>query len=85
VLVLVLVLVLLLVLDSAGTDSITITITSTRKRPGLLSQPGLLNYYPAGAVKVDIPFPFGNGRTTVASASDFQLRHVIFDSATKPP
>src|SRR5207249_4070972 len=24
------------------------------------------------------PVPFGNGRTTVAGASDFQLRHVIF-------
>lgn len=36
------------------------------------------NFYPADAVKADIPFPFGNGRTTVARASDFQLRHVIF-------
>ncbi len=36
------------------------------------------NFYPADAVKADIPFPFGNGRTTVAGASDFQLRHVIF-------
>jgi len=37
-----------------------------------------LNYYPANAVKADIPFPFGNGRMTAARASDFQLRHVIF-------
>jgi hypothetical protein len=36
----------------------------SRKKPGLISQPGLLNYYPANAVKVDIPFPFGNGRIT---------------------
>jgi hypothetical protein len=36
------------------------------------------DYYPANAVKVDIPFPFGNGRMTAARASDFQLRHVIF-------
>ena len=48
------------------------------KRPDY-SKPGrFLEYYPADAVKVDIPFPFGNGRTTVAGASDFQLRHVIF-------
>jgi hypothetical protein len=50
----------------------------SKKKPGLLSQPGLLKYYPANAVKADIPFPFGNGRTTAARASDFQLRHVIF-------
>jgi hypothetical protein len=36
------------------------------------------DYYPTGAVWVDIPFPYGNGRVTAAGASDFQLRHVIF-------
>ncbi len=50
----------------------------SKKKPEPLSQFGLQNYYPADAVKADIPFPFGNGRTTVAGASDFQLRHVIF-------
>jgi hypothetical protein len=39
---------------------------------------GLFKYYPAYAVWADLPFPFGNGRMTVAAASDFQLRHVIF-------
>ena len=38
----------------------------------------LEKYYPANAVKADIPFPFGNGRMTAAGASDFQLRHAIF-------
>ncbi len=54
------------------------SMSTSRKKPELLSQPGLLNYYPANAVKADIPFPFGNGRITAARASDFQLRHVIF-------
>src|SRR5438128_2076167 len=49
------------------------------KRPGLIIQPRpYTKYYPAYAVKADIPFPFGNGRMTVAAASDFQLRRVIF-------
>ncbi|MEY2521092.1 MAG: hypothetical protein QOF24_2851 [Verrucomicrobiota bacterium] len=48
------------------------------KKPEPLSQFGLLKFYPADAVKADIPFPFGNGRTTATWASDFQLRHVIF-------
>jgi len=39
---------------------------------------GHLKFYPAGAVEVNLPFPFGNGRTTVAGASDFQLRPVMF-------
>ena len=39
--------------------------------------PGHSKFYPAGAVEAVIPSPFGNGRTTVAAGSDFQLRHVI--------
>lgn len=50
----------------------------SKKKPELLCSPGFSKCYPADAVKADIPFPFGNGRTTVAGASDFQLRHVIF-------
>jgi hypothetical protein len=46
---------------------------------------GVCKYYPTNAVEVDIPFPFGNGRMTVARASDVQLRHVMFFTATKPP
>ena len=37
----------------------------------------VLKSYPAGAVKVDHPFPFGKRRTTVGAGSDFQLRLVI--------
>jgi hypothetical protein len=71
----VIVLVLLLVIDPF---SITMASTSTRKRPGCSRNPAFLNYYPANAVKADIPFPFGNGRITAAWSSDFQLRHVMF-------
>jgi hypothetical protein len=53
-------------------------IMSKKKSPNCFRSPGFSKYYPADAVKADIPFPFGNGRTTVAGASDFQLRHVIF-------
>ena len=51
----------------------------SKKKPELLFRsPGFQKYYPANAVKADIPFPFGNGRMTAARASDFQLRHAIF-------
>ena len=50
----------------------------SKKSPDRFRSPGFSNYYPANAVKADIPFPFGNGRMTAARASDFQLRHVIF-------
>jgi len=69
--------VLLICATTKHPGKIRIMIMS-RKKPELLSQPGLLNYYPANAVKADIPFPFGNGRMTTAWSSDFQLRHVIF-------
>jgi hypothetical protein len=29
-------------------------------------------FYPAGAVQVNLPFPFGKGRMTVAAEADFQ-------------
>jgi hypothetical protein len=29
-------------------------------------------FYPTGAVQVDLPFPFGKRRMTVAAESDFQ-------------
>jgi hypothetical protein len=48
------------------------------KKPRTATRFGVSNYYPANAVKADIPFPFGNGRITAAWSSDFQLRHVIF-------
>jgi hypothetical protein len=65
--------------DPAPDLSVAIKIKMrSKKKPELLSQPGLSKYYPADAVKADIPFPFGNGRMTAARASDFQLRHVIF-------
>jgi hypothetical protein len=41
-------------------------------------------FYPAGAVQVDLPFPFGKRRMTVTAVPDFQLRPVIL-RATKPP
>src|SRR5436309_14171005 len=34
-------------------------------------------FYPTGAVQVNLPFPFGKRRMTVAAESDFQRRHVI--------
>ena len=49
-----------------------------RKNPDRVCGPGCEDFYPTNAVKVDIPFPFGNGRMTVAKSSDFQLRHVMF-------
>jgi hypothetical protein len=73
----VIVLVLLLVIELSGNNDHEHD-HEHEKKPELLRSPGFLNYYPANAVKADIPFPFGNGRTTVARASDFQLRHVIF-------
>ena len=54
------------------------SITITKKSPDRFRSPGFLKYYPANAVKADIPFPFGNGRMTAARSSDFQLRHVMF-------
>jgi len=47
------------------------------KNPDLNFDPGL-KCYPANAVQADHPFPFSNGRMTVAAASDFQLRPVMF-------
>ena len=29
-------------------------------------------FYPAGAVQVNLPFPFGKGRMTVVAEADFQ-------------
>ena len=58
---------LMIFFESVAGQKIRIRIrimSMSRKKPGLLSQPGLLNYYPTNAVKADIPFPFGNGRTT---------------------
>jgi hypothetical protein len=78
-LVLVLVLVLVIVIDPVSiTIMIRSMIMSTKKSPDRFRAPGFSKFYPADAVKADIPFPFGNGRTTAARASDFQLRHVIF-------
>jgi len=39
---------------------------------------GFLDFYPAGAVQVILPFPFSKGRMTVAAEADFQSRHAIF-------
>jgi len=47
------------------------------KNPDLNFDPGL-KCYPANAVQADHPFPFSNGRMTVAAASDFQSRPAIF-------
>jgi len=32
----------------------------------------VLKFYPTGAVQVNLPFPFGKRRMTVAAESDFQ-------------
>jgi hypothetical protein len=48
------------------------------KKPGSKSRSGFLKSYPADAVQADNPFPFSNGWMTVAAASDFQSRPVIF-------
>jgi hypothetical protein len=37
-----------------------------RKNPDRKVDPGFWNFYPAGAVQVDLPFPFGKRRMTVA-------------------
>jgi hypothetical protein len=34
--------------------------------------PGFLDFYPTGAVQVNLPFPFGKRRMTVAAKADFQ-------------
>jgi len=47
------------------------------KNPDRELDPGFSNFYPAGAVQVDLPFPFGKRRMTVAGASDFQSRRAI--------
>jgi hypothetical protein len=54
-------------------------IMSTKK-PEPISRSGFLKFYPTDAVQVDLPFPFGKRRMTVAAESDFQLRPVIFPS-----
>src|SRR5262249_43091220 len=55
-----------------------------KKARNARSRSGLGNYYPASAVKVDVPFPYGNGRVTVAGASDVQLRHAIVSKRPSP-
>ena len=58
------VLVLLLVIDLL---SFRLRLRSrAREKPRTAERLGALNYYPANAVKADIPFPFGNGRMTAA-------------------
>jgi hypothetical protein len=47
-------------------------------KPRIEIRSGVLKCYPADAVQADHPFPFSNGWMTVAPASDFQSRHVIF-------
>ena len=50
-------------------------IASTKK-PEPISRFGF-KFYPAGAVQVILPFPFGKGRMTVAAEADFQSRRAI--------
>jgi hypothetical protein len=55
-----------------------------KKKARTITGPGVPNYYPAGAVKVDLPFPSGNGRVTAIGASDFQLRPAILPNDLAP-
>jgi hypothetical protein len=48
-----------------------------QKNPDRKFDPGL-KCYPADAVQADHPFPSSNGWMTVAAASDFQSRPVMF-------
>jgi len=48
-----------------------------QKNPNRKSGSGF-KFYPAGAVQVILPFPFGKGWMTVAAKADFQSRRAIF-------
>jgi hypothetical protein len=53
-------------------DSSTALRSAWNKKPEPNYRFGFLDFYPAGAVQVDLPFPFGKRRMTVAAESDFQ-------------
>ena len=61
-------------------DCAEFTLSEQRESNGLGSEQKtrtdfsirVLKFYPTGAVQVNLPFPFGKRRMTVAAESDFQ-------------
>jgi len=54
-----------------------ISNAARKKMPESKSTRAFWKFYPAGAVQVNLPFPFDKGRMTVAAKADFQWRRAI--------